>query len=69
VTIHLTSSGQYAVGIITSEWQGAVRVDRRLARLRPVSDPGGRPPGCDVDVWRAYCALAGLIEEHRTDRP
>lgn len=67
VLIYLTSDSQYAVGIITSEWQGAVRVDRRLARIRPVADPLGRPLGVDPDVWRAYCALDGLIEEQKSE--
>lgn len=63
VAIHLTTDGQYAVGIITSEWQGAVRVDRRLARLRPVVRPGSTPEGVDPVVWQAYSALHGLITE------
>jgi hypothetical protein len=67
VTTHLTASGQYAVGIITQEWQGAVRVDRRLARLRPVPLPGARPFGVDPDVWRALAALEDLVQEQRTD--
>jgi hypothetical protein len=67
VTIHLTRSGQYAVGVIQQEWQGAVRVDRRLARLRPVPVPSAAPPGVDQDVWRAWCALMDVIEEQRTD--
>lgn len=67
VLVYLTSDGQYAVGIVTSEWQGAVKVSRRLARLRPVVEPVGRPFGVDPDVWRAHAALEGLINETRTD--
>jgi hypothetical protein len=67
VLIYLTASGQYCVGIITSEWQGAVRVDRRLARLRPADAPVWYPPGVDHDVYRAYQALGSLIDELRTD--
>jgi hypothetical protein len=63
VLIYLTSSSQYAVGIITSEWQGAVRLDRRLARLRPVDPPEYFPPGVDRDVYRAYLALGALVLE------
>lgn len=63
VGIHLTTDGQYAVSIITQEWQGAVRLDRRLARLRPVVRPGSTPAGVDPIVWQAYSALHGLITE------
>ena len=69
VAIHLTRLGQYAVGVITSEWQGAVRVDRRLARLRPVPAPPARPMGVDPDIWRAFCALQDLVNEQRSDVP
>ena len=67
VLIHLTADGQYAAGIITQEWQGAVRVDRRLARLRPLNNLPVRPFGVDSDVWRALCALENLVVETRTD--
>lgn len=67
VLIHLSPNSQYAVGIVTSEWQGSVKVSRRLARLRPLPEPSGRPFGVDADVWRAYVALEGLINETRTD--
>jgi hypothetical protein len=63
VLIHLTADGQYATGIITSEWQGATRLDRRLARLRPVIRPGSVPSGVDPIVWQAYSALHGLVAE------
>lgn len=67
VLAHLTSDSHYAVGIVRSEWQGAVKVSRRLARLRPALEPVGRPFGVDQDVWRAYCALEDLVNETRTD--
>lgn len=63
VLIHLTTDGQYAVGVVTSEWQGATRVDRRLARLRPVVRPGSTPAGVDPIVWQAYSALHDLVRE------
>lgn len=69
VLIYLAHDGQYAVGIITSEWQGQVRVDRRLARLRPVPGPPPRPAGVDPDVWRALCALQALALEQSTEAP
>ena len=69
VLIYLAHDGQYAVGIITSEWQGKVRVDRRLARLRPVPGPPPRPAGVDPDVWRALCALEDLVHEQRSEVP
>lgn len=68
VLLHLTADGQYAVGVVESSWQGAVRVDRRLGRLRPVERPGPAPLGCDPSVWQAWCALGGLIRE-QTGRP
>lgn len=61
VLIHLTADGQYAVGVVTSEWQGATRVDRRLSRLRPVERPSAVPQGVDPIVWQAYSALHGLV--------
>lgn len=67
VLVHLTADGQYAVGIITSEWQGAVRVDRRLSRLRPVERPVSCPAGVDPIVWQAYSALHGLVMEQTLD--
>lgn len=67
VAIHLTGDSQYAVGIITSEWQGSVRVDRRLARIRPLVEPHWYPSGVDRDVYRAWVALDALITEQRTD--
>lgn len=67
VMTHLTADGQYAVGVVTTEWQGSVKVNRRLARLRPVDQPLWFPPGVDRDVYRAYVALGSLIDEQRTD--
>ena len=69
VLTHLTSDGQYAVGVVSQEWQGAVKVSRRLARLRPTVGPSWYPPGVDRDVYRAYWALGELIQELRTDPP
>ena len=34
VLIHLGTDSHYAVGVVTSEWQGAVKVSRRLSSLR-----------------------------------
>lgn len=67
VLIHLTAADQYAVGVVTSEWQGAVRVSRRLARLRLVAAVDWYPPGVDRDVYRAYLALAALLKEQCVD--
>lgn len=68
VLIHTTASGQFAVGVVVSEWQGAVKVSRRLARLRPVIERSAPPPGVDLEIWRAWIALLDLIEEQRTDQ-
>ena len=67
VLVHTTAAGLYAVGVVVSEWQGAVKVSRRLARLRPIPAPHTPPPGVDRDVWLAWCALLELVEEQRTD--
>lgn len=67
VLIHTTKAGLLAIGIVASEWQGAVRVDRRLARLRPVPEPHAAPPGVDRDIWLAWCGLLEEIERTRTD--
>lgn len=69
VLIHTTAAGRYAVGIVVSEWQGAVKVSRRLARLRPIPAPHQAPPGVDREVWLAWCALLEIVEEQRTDGP
>lgn len=67
VSVHLTGNGQYLVAIVSQEWQGAVRLDRRLARLRPLVEPAWYPTGVDRDVYRAWVALDALITEQRTD--
>jgi hypothetical protein len=67
VMTHLTTDDHYAVGVVTSEWQGAVKVSRRLARLRPVPQVDVFPPGVDRDVYRAWVALGALVGEQRTD--
>lgn len=67
VTIHIGASGSVAVGVITSEWQGAVRLDRRLARSRPIDGPYDPPPGVDRDVFTAFLALSDLVGQQRTD--
>lgn len=67
VLTHLTADGQYAVGVVSSEWRGAVKVSRRLAQLRPLVGPGWYPQGVDRDVYRAYLALAALLKEQSTD--
>lgn len=69
VLLHLTADGQYAVGVIESSWQGSVRVDRRLSRLRPVHRPGPPAIGADPSVWQAWCALDNLLEEQTGQRP
>lgn len=69
VLIHTTASGQFAVGVVVSEWQGAVKVSRRLARLRPVVVRSSPPPGVDREIWEAWVALLDLVEEQRTDHP
>lgn len=69
VLIHCTAGGAVAVGVVSSEWQGAVKVSRRLSRLRPVVERSAPPPGVDREVWRAWSALLDLIEEQRTDGP
>ena len=40
VNVHLMDNGRYAVGIVTSEWQGATRLDRRFARVHRHVDAG-----------------------------
>lgn len=69
VLVHTTWDGRAAVGIVRSEWQGAVKVSQRLARLRPVGPLQPAPPGVDREVWIAWCALLDLVEEQRTDKP
>ena len=63
VNVHLMDDGRYAVGIVTSEWQGATRLDRRFARVHRHTDAGTPPHGVDQRVWRAYHALRDLIAE------
>jgi len=65
VMVHLTADGQYAVGVVTSEWQGAVRVDRRLQRLRPLAPIEYIPMGVDRDVFAALVALRALVDEQQ----
>ena len=65
VNVHLMDDGRYAVGIVTSEWQGATRLDRRFARVHRHTEAGLAPEGVDRDVWRAYHALRDLVCEQQ----
>lgn len=65
VNVHLMDDGRYAVGIVTSEWQGATRLDRRFARVHRHTDAGPPLEGVDRDVWRAYHALRDLVCEQQ----
>ena len=62
VTVHLDGRGSAAIGVVTQEWNGAHRVDRRLASARPV--PQHLPPcprGIPEEVWVAWHALGERI--------
>lgn len=65
VLLHFTADGQFAAGVVTSRWQGPIRLDTRLARLRPLAHPGTPPQHVDPDIWAAYCALGDLVWEHK----
>lgn len=67
VLLHRTASGLLAVGVVVSEWQGSVKVSRRLARLTPVAPVLWYPPGADRTIVDARDALAQLVEAQRTD--
>lgn len=69
VLLHRTASGQMAVGVVISEWQGAVKVSRRLARLTPVAPVLWYPPGVDRAIVEARDGLSQLIDMQRTDWP
>lgn len=64
VLLHLGSDGSaWAAGLVTSEWQGAVRVDRRLSASHPMPDVPSFPAGVDRDVYRAWLALGEVIRQ------
>lgn len=67
VNVHLMSDGRYAVGIVTSEWQGATRLDRRFARVHRHADAGSAPAGVEPSVWRAYHALRDLVIQQQAE--
>ena len=69
VLLHRTAGGLLAVGVVTSEWQGAVKVSRRLARLTPVAPVLWYPPGADRVIVDARDALSQLVDMQRTDWP
>jgi len=48
----------WACSVITSEWNGASRVDTRRVRAHPMPTIDSFPEGIDPDVWRAYVALS-----------
>jgi len=61
VLLHFTASGEVGVAVVRSWWQGAQRLDRRVANLQRV-DPVIPPPrGVDEDLWAAHCALSDLV--------
>ena len=64
VTIYVSEAGGLAVGILTREHRGAVRLDRRHRSARP-SDLrlAAAPRGVDPVVWAAYVALERYVDE------
>lgn len=69
VMLHLTASGQYCCAIRTHEWQGAVRIDRRLWRLRALDRSPSRPLGVSPEVYDAWRALGLLVAEQAGEVP
>ena len=67
VNVHLMADGRYAVGIVTSEWQGATRLDRRFARVHRHTDAGPAPAGVEPSIWRAYHALRDLLVQQQAE--
>jgi hypothetical protein len=64
VVIHLPAEGgSWAAGIIVSEWNGSVRVDRREARAHPMPAVPTVPKGVSEPIWRAYVALSETVRE------
>lgn len=62
VVMHLSADGEsWAAGVIVSEWNGSVRVDRREARAHPMPVVTSTPRGVSEPVWRAYCALTEIV--------
>ena len=58
VICHIGRGEVVAVGLVTQEWNGAVRVDRRLGSAQPVAGPlPARPRGVPEDLWLVYVAL------------
>lgn len=62
ISVHLTSDGSTAVGIIRQEWQGATRLDYRIKGLerRPVP---AAPAGVAHELWAALCTLDAMCKQ------
>lgn len=64
VNLHLSADGQCAIGVLEQEWNGARRLDRRLAAARPVRIQRVLPPrGVPADVWLALQALQARVDD------
>lgn len=66
VVLHVTEHGGLAVGILTSEHRGAVRLDRRYCSARPGERRlPPRRPGVDPVLQAAWEALGALLDEQQ----
>jgi len=68
VTIHLDGAGRAAIGVVESEWRGALRIDRRLAAARPLPrDVPAATRGVPESLWLAWYALDARLRAWETD--
>lgn len=63
VLVYSCSGESFMVSVIRKVWPGKVRVDRRLARTRPLPPIDVYPPGVDRDLWRALKGLEMVCNE------
>lgn len=69
VLLHIArDNNSWAAGVISSEWAGATRLDRRLSSSRPLPAVEYFPPGSDRDVYRAWLALGDLLSQQSGGR-
>jgi len=51
----------WGAGILTQEWQGATRLDRRWSGSHAMPPVGSIPHGVDQDLYLAWLALNDFI--------
>lgn len=61
VLVYDLGERRYMIAILEKVWQGARRLDRRLARTTPLMIEDACPPGVQPEIWVAYLGLLQTV--------